>query len=215
MLIAKKITFIEKESILLNEISLVLNYGDVIRIEGNNGAGKTTLLKIITGMIHPDSGDISWENISIFKLKEDYYSKIIYLGHKLALKGDLTVSENLQFYSLLARENKSNITFESIIDQLNLGNYSDILVRNLSEGQKRRVALARLWHSDAKLWILDEPFTAIDYELKQQLIKLFDSHIENGGMILYTSHHDVINNSIILKLNEESINAVYQNGESI
>ena len=215
MLIAKKITFIEKESILLNEISLVLNYGDVIRIEGNNGAGKTTLLKIITGMIHPDSGDISWENISIFKLKEDYYSKIIYLGHKLALKGDLTVSENLQFYSLLARENKSNITFESIIDQLNLGNYSDILVRNLSEGQKRRVALARLWHSDAKLWILDEPFTAIDYELKQQLIKLFDSHIENGGMILYTSHHDVINNSIILKLNEESINVVYQNGESI
>lgn len=215
MLIAKKITFIEKESILLNEISLVLNYGDVIRIEGNNGAGKTTLLKIITGMIHPDSGDISWENISIFKLKEDYHSKIIYLGHKLALKGDLTVSENLQFYSLLARGNKSNITFEPIIDQLNLGNYSDVLVRNLSEGQKRRVALARLWHSDAKLWILDEPFTAIDYELKQQLIKLFDSHIKNGGMILYTSHHDVINNSIILKLNEESINAVYQNGESI
>lgn len=203
MLSIEEVTFNQRESVLFDRVSLVLKSGDVVRIDGSNGTGKTTLLKIITGMIIPDSGKVTWNNKSIYKLKEDYYSNIIYLGHKLALKYDLTVSENLQFYYSLKRSDKKYLILKPILDKLNLTDYSHSLVKILSEGQKRRIALARLWFSSAQLWILDEPFTAIDKDLKSKLNELFDNHINNGGMILYTSHNETIKNSILFRVDND------------
>lgn len=171
---------------LFENINFSVKSGEIIHIRGCNGAGKTTLLKIISGMTTPSSGQVCWENIEI-SINERFKQDVCYLGHKLGLKSNLTVFENLKLIAALRHNCASN--FHEILERLGLSTLSDRLVQKLSAGQKQKLALARLLIYRSKLWLLDEPFTALDVTINALLKSWLIDHLTGGGMIMITSHH--------------------------
>lgn len=173
---------------LFHQVSHNLHSGELVQLEGHNGAGKTSLLRILTGLSQPEEGDVCWNGVSIFKKRDIYNQDMLYLGHKPGLKEVLTASENLLFYqSTLASPAKCSIA--SALEKVGLQGYEQVTVNRLSAGQQRRVALARLYlDNDAVIWLLDEPFTAIDKQGVEQLMMLFEQHCAEGGIVLFTSH---------------------------
>lgn len=177
------------EQLLFEKLSFALEQGEVMQIRGINGCGKTSLLRILAGIGFANSGEILWNNQLIEKNREQYQSAIHYIGHKLGLKDDLTATENLQFCCNILGRDDSEIP--SILNALGFAANCQLLVRALSAGQKRRIALAKLMLLPARLWILDEPFTAIDQEGIGLLANLMEKHLANSGMIIFTSHQDI------------------------
>lgn len=181
---------------LFHQVSHVLNSGELVQLEGHNGAGKTSLLRILTGLTQPEDGDVFWDGVSIFKKRDFYNHDMLYLGHKPGLKEVLTTSENLLFYqSTLISPAKCSIA--SALEKVGLRGYEKVTVNRLSAGQQRRVALARLFmDNDALIWLLDEPFTAIDKQGVEQLMAHFEQHCTEGGIVLFTSHQYVAHKNI-------------------
>lgn len=174
--------------------------GGIIQLEGRNGAGKTTLLRILAGLYHSYSGSISWEAKDIETCRENFYESLLFIGHKSAVKSTLTPLENLRFLIGL----KQRVSTEQLISALScvgLEGYEDVQCRNLSAGQQRRVALARLYLSNASIWILDEIFTAIDKQGVAQLEKFLSTKAKEGVTIILTTHHQLgINDYRVLNL---------------
>lgn len=162
-----------------------------MRLEGQNGSGKTTLLRSICGLFMPDQGEILWQGETIKKQDESYRKDLFYLGHNNAIKADLTAFENLRINTKLAGENFSDNELMLALDKIGLFGFEEYPTRQLSQGQKRRVALARLLVNKAKLWILDEPFVALDVAAVELLQTIIAKHVENGGMVLLTTHQEV------------------------
>lgn len=190
MLDIKGLCCIRNDRVLFSQLTFSVQSGEFIQVEGPNGAGKTSLLRIIAGLAIADQGDILWCGKSIRKSLDEYNQNLLYLGHHVGIKSALSPFENLSFYQKVA-----NQPVEAIWDALaNVGlvGFEDVPVARLSAGQQRRVALARLWLSKAPLWILDEPLTAIDKKGVEQLITLFDKHVQEGGMVLLTTHQDML-----------------------
>jgi len=160
-------------------------------LEGHNGSGKTTLLRALCGLYMPDQGEILWDGITTKKQDEAFRSELLYLGHLNAIKPDLTVLENLRFNTLLAGEKVSEDELMEALDTIGLYAFEDIPSSQLSQGQKRRVALARLLVSKATLWILDEPFVALDIAAVELLQSIIAKHVDNGGMVILTTHQEV------------------------
>ncbi|MCP4009572.1 MAG: cytochrome c biogenesis heme-transporting ATPase CcmA [Proteobacteria bacterium] len=172
---------------LFKDVSFSLSAGDVMQIQGTNGSGKTSLLRILTGMSQPEAGEIFWDDSSIDEDREAYNENLVYIGHLNGLKADLSALENLQLgRQYLNRANDTSI--EEALHAVGLEGYEHILAHQLSAGQKRRVALARLYLNSASLWILDEPTTAIDVEGVKTFEKTIEAHALNGGMIILTAH---------------------------
>ena len=161
----------------------------LLMIEGQNGSGKTSLLKLIGGLRYPDEGGLYWNGEDIRKLASQYRQQLAYVGHHDGIKRELTVVENLRLMQQLFMQSARSC--DDILQQLNLSVQQDSLAGTLSAGQRRRLALARALYSQAKLWILDEPFTALDKATHEFFLQSLLAHLAQGGMAVMTSHHDV------------------------
>ena len=176
---------------LFQGLSFELQAGQLVWLEGRNGSGKTTLLRTLCGLFMADHGDILWQGTPIRQIPDDFYRQLFYLGHQNALKLDLNPIENLTVLSRLAGQSVSATEFETALEKMGLAGYEDVPVRKLSQGQKRRVALSRLLISDAPLWILDEPFVALDVAAVELLQSIIVQQVQGGGMVILTTHQAV------------------------
>ena len=187
-LCASGLTCIKRDRILFEDFSLRLNAGDLLYLRGPNGAGKTSLLRILTGLSLPESGVVTFNQQDIRHYSSTYYKQLIYIGHKSALNSALSAIDNLRFWMAQHNVDSPQDQIYSVLEMLGLVGLEDVPVRFLSAGQQRRVALSRLWLKSAQVWVLDEPFTALDSSGITVLENTFKQHVDNGGMIITTSH---------------------------
>jgi heme exporter protein A len=176
---------------LFSGVSFALQPGQWLHLEGDNGVGKTSLLRLACGLSALEQGEIQWQGQPVSQNSDEFRANLAYLGHQLALKEDLTPLENLRADAAIAGRALSLADAKSALVQLGLKGREHLPVRVLSQGQKRRTALARLWVSSAKLWILDEPFVALDNAAQNVLSEVINSHLLKQGMVLLTSHQAV------------------------
>ena len=175
---------------LFRGLALALPPGEVVRVAGANGSGKTSLLRILCGLLTPTAGEVRWNGARIQSLKEDYARHVLYLGHAPAVKDELTGEENLRASCALAGLAPSAEQIRAALARF--GVPGDKAVRQLSQGQRRRAALARLVVSwAAPVWLLDEPFTALDAGAAQLTRALLGEHAQRGGSVVYTTHQPV------------------------
>ncbi|HBH8695898.1 TPA: cytochrome c biogenesis heme-transporting ATPase CcmA [Escherichia coli] len=184
MLEARELLCERDERTLFSGLSFTLNAGEWVQITGSNGAGKTTLLRLLTGLSRPDAGDVLWQGQPLHQVRDSYHQNLLWIGHQPGIKTRLTALENLHFYH---RDGDTAQCLEALA-QAGLAGFEDIPVNQLSAGQQRRVALARLWLTRATLWILDEPFTAIDVNGVDRLTQRMAQHTEQGGIVILTIH---------------------------
>ncbi|MDO6440785.1 cytochrome c biogenesis heme-transporting ATPase CcmA [Marinobacter sp. 2_MG-2023] len=176
--------------ILFRELSFSILPGTLTRVEGPNGSGKTTLLRILAGLNDAWTGELKWCGAPLASQREAFLRNMLYLGHRPGIKPLLTPLENLR--ALMAGRNPlSDAALRQALQGTGLGGYEDVPCRNLSAGQQRRVALARLLVADEPLWLLDEVFTAIDAEGVKALESLLQQRADEGGAVLVTTHHDL------------------------
>lgn len=190
MLEAKNLTCIRDERRLFHKLSFYVAAGEIVQVEGRNGAGKTSLLRILAGLADADEGQVNWLGEDIRRDRARYHQDLLFLGHQPGIKAVLTPFENLAFYQSVFQKVDSAAIWQALA-QVGLVGYEDLPVSQLSAGQQRRVALARLWLSQSPLWILDEPLTAIDKQGVSTLLALFVAHAAKGGMVLLTTHQDL------------------------
>lgn len=191
MLEAEKLECMRGDRRLFKDVSFRLEPGKLLYLQGKNGAGKTSLLRILIGLLPPESGALRWQGENISTLADDYRAQLCYLGHLNAIKEELTALENLLSASALSRH---PLTEQQVLDalaQVGLAGREDLPCKYLSQGQKRRVALARLVHEQRPLWILDEPFVALDTGAVDWLAELIAQHLDKGGMAVMTTHQPV------------------------
>lgn len=191
MLEVSNVKCVRGERPLFDGVGFRLESGELLYLRGANGAGKTSLLRILCGLSPAESGQIRWNGVAIDELGEAYRQDLFYLGHHNALQEALTVNENLAFYAALAGTIPSEADTASALARLGLRGCQTRLVRHLSQGQKRRVALSRLMLNRAKLWVLDEPFVALDQAAIELLADLVAAHLDKGGLAVLTSHQQV------------------------
>jgi heme exporter protein A len=185
---------------LFHAMSFSVGSGETFCISGANGSGKTSLLRILSGLLTPSSGEVRWNGARIQALKEDYARHIVYLGHAPAVKEELTGAENLRAACALAGLPASDDELRDALQRF--GVPGDKAVRQLSQGQRRRAALARLALSRrASIWLLDEPFTALDAAAAEVTRALLDHHAQGGGSVVYSTHQDAgLRDSRVIKL---------------
>jgi heme exporter protein A len=201
MLNIKNLQCIRDDRVLFEDLNFSLDSGHLLQIEGRNGSGKTSLLRILCGFTLPNEGAVYWENEDIQETQSNYWATLAYIGHYPGVKAELTPLENLAMAQALSIQ-PNPISLTEALDKVGLYGFEDVPARTLSAGQQRRVALARLLVNEAKLWILDEPFTALDKAAIRMIETLLDEHASKGGMAVLTSHHTVnCVHASILKLN--------------
>ncbi len=191
MLEAENLECIRGERRLFHGVGFRLEAGELLFLQGRNGAGKTSLLRMLCGLSLPESGEIRWKGEPIRKLSDDFRSDLCYLGHLNAIKEELTPLENLLSSARLAGETLSDDDALDALEQVGLLGREDLACRYLSQGQKRRVALARLVPERRPLWILDEPFVALDVNAVAWLAGLIGAHLQRGGLAVMTTHQPV------------------------
>jgi len=177
------------DRLLFEQLEISLDAGQMLVVEGPNGCGKTSLLRILTGLRMADGGEILWRGEPIDRLAGDYFEQVNYVGHHDGVKHELSCLENLRLARAMGAP--SSIDLDDVLEQVNLYAYGETDVGSLSAGQKRRLALARLLATEATLWILDEPFTSLDKASMAMFASVFERHLEQQGMIVMTSHHDI------------------------
>jgi heme exporter protein A len=173
---------------LFSDINLQLGAGQWLYLQGENGAGKTSLLRILAGLTLPTEGDVLWQDSPIGKQRSQYHQDLLYIGHHAGLKEDLTLTENLQAQLAIDGIQASAAAIRDALTQMGLGKRQHLPARALSAGQKRRGLLARALLRPAKLWILDEPFNALDVKAIADVQNLLKAHLANGGLLVLTSH---------------------------
>ncbi len=176
---------------LFKDLSFSVNAGELLHLHGHNGSGKTTLLRTLSGLIKPVTGEILWQQENIDELQEDYTRHLTYIGHKNAIKDDLSAVENLKIASLLDGFAISEAQAWDALEKVGLRGREDLPTKVLSQGQKKRVALSRLLVTKTPLWILDEPFVALDKQAVADLEDVIREHIANNGMAIVTTHQEV------------------------
>lgn len=184
MLEAINLTCVRDERILFDNLCFTVAPGDIVQIEGPNGAGKTSLLRLLAGLSQAEQGEVFWHHQPVRNQWKIWHAALLYLGHRPGVKGVLTPRENLRFWHAVCSEEK----VFAALDAVALTGYEDVPAALLSAGQQRRIALARLWLSDATVWILDEPLTALDQYGVTALLTLFQHHVSQGGAVILTTH---------------------------
>ncbi|MEN8213148.1 MAG: cytochrome c biogenesis heme-transporting ATPase CcmA [Pseudomonadota bacterium] len=188
------------DRLLFEDLSVEVSGGDALILEGRNGTGKTTLLRILCGLRRPDEGEVRWSGVAIEECAVDFHRHMAYVGHLDGIKRELTALENLRLLQTLS--GRGRLSIEEALEAVELGGFEDIPVHYLSAGQKRRAALARLLVTDARLWILDEPFTSLDVHGIALVESLMDRHLSAKGALVMTSHHQVnLSAGVIKRLN--------------
>lgn len=177
--------FCERDAkVLFNGLNFRARGGEIWQVVGPNGAGKTTLLRIIAGLFQFYEGELGWKGI-----ERGANSPLLYLGHRAGLREELTALENLSWLAALHDQSQENIPLA--LEAVGLAGYDTVAVADMSAGQKRRVALARLWLPGKQVWILDEPFTALDKDGVALIEQRLREFAQEGGLVIYTSHHKV------------------------
>lgn len=177
----------KQDQILFKNISFELTPGEILFVVGQNGAGKSSLLRLLAGFATPSDGSIFWQNKPISSAQTEYHEQLHYLGHLNGLKLGLTVKENLQLSRLLSLK-PPLINFDDVLSLLQLNQQKNTLVKNLSAGQKRRVALAKLLLSPKQIWILDEPLTSLDTASQSVFLSSLENHLKEGRIAIISSH---------------------------
>lgn len=175
---------------LFDGLCLQVQPGEILRVEGRNGSGKTSLLRILAGLALPVSGEVMWHGLPIRDVQSGYFQDLLYIGHRPGIKYELSAIENLCLSRALFGSRSEN-GIEEALYQIGLYGFEDMPAAMLSAGQKRRVALAQLFLTQAKLWILDEPYTSLDVAAVALLEEQFRLHVQAGGMLIMTSHQPV------------------------
>lgn len=189
---AHQLTCVRGTRRLFRGIDVEINAGDALRVVGANGSGKTSLLRILCGLTQPAEGEVRWHGRGIRELREEFFRHVIYLGHANGVKDDLLAWENIVVTSTLSGKPVTQGDAVQALKQLGLGRAASLPVRVLSQGQRKRVALARLQLSASiPLWILDEPFTALDQHSVSALCGTINRHLADGGMVIYTTHQEI------------------------
>jgi len=188
MLSVSDLTCVRGDQTLFSGVSFDLNAGQWLHLEGANGSGKTSLLRIATGFTPPTHGEVRWRGRLLTEAQDGFHSELLYLGHALALKDELSALENLEADAAIAGRAFVQRDAVSALQNLGLRGRTRLPVRVLSQGQKRRVALARLMLQSAPLWVLDEPFVALDAQAQAWVANAISAHVQRGGMALFTSH---------------------------
>ena len=178
---------------LFNDINFDIHPGDAMRVAGTNGSGKTSLLRMLCGLAFPAMGEVRWNGRNIRAAREEFGSQLIYLGHANGVKDDLVAWENIVVASTLSGNPVGRDEAYAALQQLGLARAADLPTRALSQGQRKRVALARLQLGmKTPLWILDEPFTALDQSAVTELRGTLNQHLAHGGMVIYTTHQEIV-----------------------
>lgn len=173
---------------VLRAINFIAQPGELLHIEGPNGSGKTTLLRILCGLVENYEGEIFWQRELLKDIKSSYWQQLNYIGHQTGLKEGLSAIENLQGYLALRKHSSSATQIEWALMRVGMQGLENIPIKNLSAGQKQRVALAKLLIYPATIWLLDEPFTAIDHHGIATLEALFVEQVQ-AGLVIMTTHH--------------------------
>ncbi len=179
------------DHVLFSNLNFSLRDGEILHVRGSNGSGKTSLLRIVCGLLLPSAGQVRWAGENIRSLREEYTGDVTYLGHLNGIKGDLSGLENLQLGGKLDGLDVAEQEALGVLGKMGLRGREDLPTKVLSQGQKRRVALARLLLCKTKLWILDEPFVALDVKAVAYLQSVIQQHLERNGMVIFTTHQEV------------------------
>lgn len=192
MLEATDLRCVRGNRVLFSNLKFLLRGGELLRVAGVNGSGKTSLLRILCGLLTPAEGEVRWRGENIRALGEEYFRELLYIGHANAVKDELTPAENLTVACTLAGMNIGKTQVGDALCRLGLAGYEELPVKVLSQGQRRRVALARLALSAAlPLWIVDEPFIALDADAVKEVQALIAEHVARGAAVVLTTHQEV------------------------
>ena len=179
-----------QDRILFENLNFTVEDGTLLHVAGVNGAGKTTLLRSIAGLHQPTQGHIECTQLNTVVTSDEYNDGILYIGHKLGLNPMLSAIDNLRFWCGLQSIEQPD-DFYSLLALLGLVGLEDIPVKQLSAGQQRKVALAKLWLKPRALWILDEPYTALDTTGVEIITAKIEEHIQSGYSVIMTSHQSL------------------------
>lgn len=192
MLELRDLACLRGDRLLFAGLDAAIGAGSLVRVTGPNGIGKTSLLRMVCGMVTPEAGEVRWRGAPIATVREDYHRRLLYLGHAAALNDLLTPLENLRFACRAGGDAVRDADCEAALERIGLAAQLDLPCRVLSQGQRRRVGLARLFLSTHRpLWVLDEPFNALDVAAVADLAAAIDAHCTAGGRVLVTTHQDI------------------------
>jgi len=192
MLEAHQIEITRGDRRLFGNLSLALMPGTLLLVTGSNGSGKTSLLRALCGLLLPSAGEVRWQNTNIRSLREEYWRHLAYIGHSNALKDELSAAENLGVLCALSGVHAGPEQQRQALADFGLAGRERLPAKALSQGQRRRTALARLSLCSAlPLWILDEPFAALDNAAVARMQSVVGAHLANGGMVVMTTHQQV------------------------
>ena len=187
--VGDRLDCIRGERRVLTDINFKMSDGEVLVLTGKNGTGKSTLLRLMSGLLRPQAGKLFWDGESIDEDPSVHNSRMTYVGHAEAVKPTLSVIENVEFWRSV-RET-SGCSAQDALEAVGIGHLANIPARYLSAGQKRRVALTRALTSGAKLWLLDEPTTALDVDASASFGASIEKHRKAGGMAVISTHTDL------------------------
>jgi len=198
---ARALGCVRGDKTLFSGLNFLITAGDCLHVRGENGVGKTTLLRILTGLSQPESGEVLWNQQALNSQSSAYHRDLLFLGHRDALKEELTALENLQMYAAIDDVELLLEDAMAALRRFGLRGRENLPIHCLSAGQKRRVLMARMLTRQARLWILDEPFNALDAKAVVELEGLIAEHLSAGGLLILTSHQAVnIANVKVLEL---------------
>ena len=179
------------ERLLFTGLEFDAPAGTLVRLAGANGTGKTSLLRVLTGLMRPTAGDVLYRGSPIARLREDYFRDLVYIGHLNGVKDDLTALENVRIGARMGNLRVARGELLAALAKVGLEDFAENTTGELSQGQRRRVALARLFVSAQKpVWILDEPFVALDAASVANLARVIAEHVNAGGIVIYTTHQE-------------------------
>ena len=188
-LTATDLTLLRGDRCLFRSLDFALNPGELLILEGQNGSGKTSLMRALAGLLEFETGEVKWDGASVREARQAFHGSLVWMAHRVGLKADLTLVENLNFEASLRMQ--STVDLEEVMERLGISRLKRLPIRSLSAGQQRRVALARMILAKAQLWLMDEPFTNLDRDGRTLVMKLVSEHLGRGGMCIMAAHQDV------------------------
>jgi len=194
------ITCIRSDRVVFQRLSFSVEDGEILYLKGPNGCGKSSLLRIMAGLLQPTEGVLYWNEENISKSVNSFLGDFQYIGHQNAVKGALSVKENLKIWAEIYNLKKTNISIGDALQAFKLDRLANLPARFLSAGQKRRLNLSRLSATNSRLWLLDEPSTSLDDAGSLCLKELINSHLERGNMVIMATHESSLVNGNTLNL---------------